>query len=178
MEKKYTVTRFEKDISIMELLEKYFDYEFTHEKCRECPGYQGTWSCPPFDFDPKDFLEQYSNFHLVVDKIDNSGASSVEEAQEWLFAEKERYDREVREMEIGHPGYYGMAAQECQACKKCARLSGHPCVHPDIMRYGLEALGCFPVQIVHDKLGFDIIWSDGNSIPEYYLLVAGILMKE
>ena len=97
--------------------------------------------------------------------------------EEWLFAEKERYDKEMRNMEALYPGSYGMAAQECQACKKCARLSDHPCVHPEIMRYALEALGCFPVQMVKDKLGFDILWSDGTSIPEYYLLVAGVLMK-
>lgn len=177
MTDKYRITRHEADISIDELIEKYFDYPATHEKCKACSGYAGTWACPPFDFDPEDFLRQFTNFRLIVDKIDNSKASSVDEAQEWLFAEKERYDKEMRDMEALYPGSYGMAAQECQACKKCARLSNHPCVHPEIMRYALEALGCFPVQMVKDKLGFDILWSDGTSIPEYYLLVAGVLMK-
>ena len=177
MAEKYKVTRYEQDMPIDELLEKYFDYGSTHEKCKACPGYAETWSCPPFDFDPKEFFRQFSTYRIIVDKIDNSQAESVDQAQEWLFKEKERYDREMRELEAVYPGSYGMAAQECQACKKCARLSGHPCIHPDVMRYGLEALGAFPVKLVHDKLGFDILWSDGTSIPEYYLLVAGVLMK-
>jgi predicted metal-binding protein len=114
---------------------------------------------------------------MIVDRIDNSGAANVDEAQDRLFSEKDRYDAEMLELEKATPGSYGMAAQECVQCKKCARLSGHPCVHPDKMRYSLESIGAFPVKLVHDKFGFDILWSDGESIPEYYLLVAGLLKK-
>ena len=177
MSEQYKVTRYEKDIPMDDFIANYFDYPSTHELCKACPGYSETWSCPPFDFDPEDFFRQYSSFRLIVDKIDNSNASSVDEAQEWLFREKDRYDAEMREFESIYPGSYGMAAQECQACKKCARLSNHPCIHPDVMRYSLEGIGAFPVKLMHDKLGFDILWSDGKSIPEYYLLVAGVLMK-
>ena len=173
----YKVTRYETDIPMEELLRDYFDYEKTHKLCQACSGYAGTWGCPPFDFDPKEYLMQFSNFHMVVDKIDNSNATSVDEAQEWLFKEKTRYDRDMLDIEAANPGSQAMAAQECQYCKTCARLSGHPCIHPDLMRYSLESIGSFPVNLVHDKLGFDILWSDGSSIPEYYLLVAGVLMK-
>ena len=105
------------------------------------------------------------------------GSVTADEAQQRLFTEKDRYDQEMLDLEKSIPGSYGLAAQECVQCKKCARLSGHPCVHPDKMRYSLEAVGCFPVELVHDKFGFDILWSDGESIPEYYLLVAGVLLK-
>ena len=177
MNEKYEVTRFEKVIPVEELIANYFDYEKTHKLCSACSGYAQTWACPPFDFEPEDFLRQFSTFRLIVDRIDNTNASSVDEAQEWLFIEKDRYDKEMRELESFIPGSYGLAAQECVQCKKCARLSGHPCIHPDIMRYSLEAIGAFPVNLVHDKFGFDILWSDGTSIPAYYLLVAGILIK-
>lgn len=177
MERNYTVTRFETELTMEELLSEYFDFNKTHELCKACSGYAQTWACPPFDFEPEDFLRQFSVFHLIVDRIDNSNAKDVDEAQEWLFIEKDRYDSEMLELEKNNPGSYGMAAQECVQCKKCARLSGHPCVHPDKMRYSLESIGAFPVKLVHDKFGFDILWSDGESIPEYYLLVAGLLKK-
>ena len=161
-----------------ELIDNYFDYEKTHKLCQACSGYAGTWACPPFDFDPREYLEGFSTFRLIVDKIDNRNASSVEEAQEWLFKEKTRYDHEMLDLEKTYPeGSQAMAAQECQECKTCARLSNHPCVHPDRMRYSLESIGSFPVKIVKDKFGFDILWSDGTTIPEYYLLVAGVLIK-
>ncbi|MBR6472877.1 MAG: hypothetical protein IKS99_03995 [Firmicutes bacterium] len=177
MSDKYTVTRYEADIPMEEFISEYFDYEKTHKLCQACPGYSGTWACPPFDFDPKEYLMQYSNFHMVVDKIDNSGATSVEEAQGWLFSELDRFNRNLLEIESRISGSCAMAAQECQYCKKCARQSGHPCIHPDLMRYSLESIGAFPVKLVHDKLGFDILWSDGTSIPEYYIMAAGILKK-
>ena len=177
MDKKYTITRHEAYVPMDEFLTQYFNYEETHELCKACSGYAGTWACPPFDFDPREYLEQFSGFRLIVDKIDNSWASSADEAQEWLFSELEHFNLDMLEIEKTLPGSQAMAAQECQFCKKCARLSGHPCVHPDKMRYSLESIGAFPVKLVHDKLGFDILWSDGESIPEYYLMVAGILEK-
>ena len=108
MDRNYTVTRFETDIPVDELISKYFDYSKTHELCKACSGYAGTWACPPFDFEPEDFLRQFSVFHLIVDRIDNSGAANVDEAQDRLFTEKDRYDAEMLELEKATPGSYGM----------------------------------------------------------------------
>ena len=60
-------------------------------------------------------------------------------------------------------------------CTKCARLAGKPCLHPEQMRYALESLGMLCVNLVKDQFGFDVLWSDGKSVPAYYLLVGGIL---
>ena len=49
------IQRFETHIPIDELMNQYFDFELTHSKCRQCSGYQKTWSCPAFDFEPADF---------------------------------------------------------------------------------------------------------------------------
>ena len=80
-------------------------------------------------------------------------------------------------LEATWPGSMSLAAQECNLCKKCARLVGKPCVHPDSMRYALESLGMLAVKMVPDCFGFDILWSDGKSIPQYYLLVGGLLTR-
>ena len=175
-EKGYSVERFEKEITIDELLKDYFDYDFTLSKCRECPGFATTWSCPEFDFDPREFFLRYKTFRLIIDKVDNTGTSTMDEALERLFAEKRLFDKDMRRIESENPGSYGLAAQECIECHKCARLSGLPCIHPDIMRYGLEALGTFPVKLAKDQFGLETIWSDGTTVPEYYLLIAGVLL--
>ena len=52
-----------------------------------------------------------------------------------------------------------------------------PTMYPDSMRYALESLGMLAVKMVPDCFGFDILWSDGKSIPQYYLLVGGLLTK-
>ena len=81
------------------------------------------------------------------------------------------------DLESDFPGSISLAAQECNLCKKCARLQNRPCVHPDSMRYALESLGMLAVNMVRDCFGFDALWSDGTSVPEYYLLVGGLLTK-
>ncbi|MGC2873321.1 DUF2284 domain-containing protein [Ihubacter sp. mB4P-1] len=174
---KHKIERFETTIPVSELLEQYFDFTLTHSKCSQCPGYQKTWSCPDFDFDPADFWSQFSQFHLIVDRVSCASAPTAEDAQNWLFVEKTRFDAEMRQLEQQSPGSYGLAAQECVACKKCARLSGHPCVHPEIMRYGLESIGILAVKLVEDKFGFSAQWSDGVSVPDYYLLIGGVILK-
>ena len=93
------IQRFETHIPIDELMNQYFDFELTHSKCRQCSGYQKTWSCPAFDFEPADFWRGFSSLHLIVDRVSCASAATIEEAQNWLFAEKSRFDAEMREQE-------------------------------------------------------------------------------
>lgn len=173
----YNKERFETYVDTMEMLEKYFDPEVTLNKCRECSGFAKTWSCPDFDFDVKDFWKDFTRFHFIVDRVSSEGVSNVSEAQQRLFDEKRLYDEEMLTLEKKVPGGVALAAQECIKCKKCARLIGKPCIHPDVMRYALESTGMLAVNLVRDKFGFEVLWSDGESIPEYYLLVGGVLEK-
>lgn len=174
----YHKERFETYLDINEMIEKYYHYDVTYEKCSKCTGFAATWACPDFDFEPKEYWRQFSRLHFIVDRISNKNARTVEEAQKWLFAEKNVHDEEMLSLEAALPGSKALAAQECTQCKKCARLSGRPCVHPDKMRYALESLGMLAVDMVKDCFGFEILWSDGTSIPEYYLLVGGVLEKQ
>ena len=173
----YEVKRFETVVTIKEMLEKYYDYGRTLVKCRACPGFATTWSCPEFDFHPDDYWNQFSRLHLIVDRISNEGLLSPKDAQERLMAEKSLYNADMLSKEKELPGSKALAAQECGHCKICARLADRPCVHPELMRYALESLGMIAVNLVRDQFGFEILWSDGVSTPEYYLLVGGILEK-
>ena len=173
----YRTERFESYISIENLMNTYFDFRTTRSRCIQCPGYKRTWSCPEFDFDPEDFLRGFSRFHLITESVLNEGVCSAEDAQVRLFREKVRFEKVFLEIENDIPGSCALAAQECVQCAKCARLSGLPCVHPEIMRYGPEALGLLAVRMVKDLFGITVLWSDGTSIPEYYLLIAGVMER-
>ena len=173
----YKKERFEAYLPMEEMIKKYYDFDTTFGKCSQCSGFEGTWSCPGFDFDPLEYWKQFSALRLIVDRISNEGCATVEEAQQRLFDEKKKYDAEMLALEATWPGSMSLAAQECNLCKKCARLVGMPCVHPDSMRYALESLGMLAVKMVPDCFGFDILWSDGKSIPQYYLLVGGLLTR-
>ncbi len=167
--------RFEAYMEVSELMERYYNFEITLSRCKACPGFAGTWACPGFSFDPRTFWAKYSRLHLIVDQLSNRDLSTVEQAQEQLTAQKHLFDQEMLDLEKQMKGGYALAAQECMECKKCARLSGLPCLHPDRMRFALEALGILVVQLVPDQLGFPVLWSDGVSIPDYYILAGGVL---
>lgn len=80
-------------------------------------------------------------------------------------------------LEATWPGSMSLAAQECNLCKSAPVLSAGlafiriPCA----MRWNPWAM--LAVKMVPDCFGFDILWSDGKSIPQYYLLVGGLLTK-
>lgn len=173
----YKTERFETYLSIDELMDNYYDFECTYSKCSQCSNFGKIWSCPGLDFDPAEFWRKFSRFHFIVDKVSNSGTQTAEEAQERLFKEKRRFDAELLEKEKAIPGSYALAAQECVQCARCARLSGLPCIHPEIMRYGPETIGLLAVKMAEDKFGFPVQWSDGESIPDYYLLIGGVIEK-
>lgn len=170
------VRRSEAHIQVSELMERYYDFDTTLRRCRACPGFAGTWACPGFSFDPRTFWARYARLHLIVDRVSNRGLPTVEEAQAQLTARKRLFDREMLERERRTEGGYALVAQECMECGKCARLLGLPCLHPDRMRYALEAVGILVVNLVPDKLGFPVLWSDGVSIPDYYILAGGLLL--
>ena len=173
---RYRIDRFEKDLLVSDMLATYFDYETTLDCCRNCPSFASTWSCPEFDFDVREYWEQFRTFRFIADRVSNEGTTSPEEAQSRLFREKDRFDSEMLAMESEGPGCRALYAQECDLCKKCARLSGLPCVHPEKMRYALESLGMLAVNMTRDVFGIDVQWSDGTQIPEYYLLLGGLLI--
>lgn len=172
----YKKERFDAFLSIEELIQKYYDFEVTASKCKQCPGYKKRWSCPDFDFSPTLFLHGFSSFHFIVDRVSNEGTNTVEEAQNRLFEEKRFFDQEMRKTEMASPGSYALVAQECVQCKRCSRLSGLQCVYPQIMRYGPEAIGILAVKLIYDKFHFMVQWSDGVSIPDYYVLAGGVLL--
>ena len=87
----YKKERFEAYLPMEEMIKKYYDFDTTFGKCSQCSGFEGTWSCPGFDFDPLGYWKQFSALRLIVDRISNEGCATVEEAQQRLFDEKKKY---------------------------------------------------------------------------------------
>lgn len=171
----YEKRRFTGEISIADFLNQYFDKERILQKCRECSGFAKTWSCPEFDFAPEDYWKQFSTYQVICDQISMEGVTSPREAEERLYSEKPAFNREMLELEHAVLGSRALYAEECDECKTCARLTGEPCRFPEIMRYSIESLGGCGVKLVSELFGFDVLWSDGKTIPDYYILLGGLL---
>ena len=173
----YKIERFTKDISISEFMKKYFEGEVVLQKCRECSGFAKTWSCPNFDFSTADYWQKYTTYRVICDRIRMEDIDSPEAAEQRLYTEKPRFNKEMLALEKETPDSEALYAEECDECKECARLICEPCRLPHIMRYSIESLGGCGVKMVKDLFDFDVVWSDGKSIPEYYILLGGLLLK-
>lgn len=171
----YEKERFTEKIAIEDFMNRYFDEERFLKKCRECPGFSKTWACPQFDFAPEDYWKQFSVYQIICDRISMEGVKSPEEAKERLFREKPFFNKEMLKLEKDTPGSRALLPGSCKACKSCARLLGEDCRFPEIMRPSIEALGGCGVKMVSDLFGFDVLWSDGKSIPLYYIMLGGLL---
>ena len=58
--------------------------------------------------------------------------------------------------------------------KRCSRIEGKPCKHPDKVQPSLEAFGFDMVKTAKNVLGLEIKWNKGLLIPEYLTLACGI----
>ena len=65
----YDIQKYQRDISVKEYLREYVNVAEFIEYCKECPNYNAVWSCPPYDFEPEDFWNQFSELHIIARKI-------------------------------------------------------------------------------------------------------------
>jgi predicted metal-binding protein len=79
-------------------------------------------------------------------------------------------------MENEIPGSCALAAGSCAICKECTRPKGTECRYPEKMRYSIESLGGNVVQLMKDELGIEMKWAEAGKLPEFYVLVGGLLM--
>ncbi len=173
----YKKERFTKELQIDKFVKMYFDPELTLQKCRTCTGYAKTWSCPDFDFNVRNYWRQFSAYRVIVDRVSMEGVASPKEAEERLAYEKPIFNRQMLALEKSTPGSVALYAQECEECQECARLIGKPCRLPETMRYSIESLGGCGIRLVEDLFEFGVCWSDGTTIPAYYILLGGLLKK-
>lgn len=180
-----TTRRYEAEITVDKYLDKYVDIEQFEAKCKECPNYSKIWSCPEFDFDPKAYWKKYHDLFLLALKIKPDdkyrglcfeGEELDRILKETLNKGKELLTGELAVWEKKMPGSVALSAGSCILCDgRCARAEGQPCKHPDEMRYSIESLGGNVGKTITDLMGLELLWMEEGRIPEYFVLVGGLL---
>lgn len=180
-----TTRRFEAEIPVNKYLDEYVDIEGFLEKCKECPTYGKTWACPAFDFDVKEYWEKYNDLFLLAMRIKPDpkyrgqkfeGEELDRILKETMNKGKELLSGELAVWEKKMPGSVALSAGSCILCDgKCAKEDGEPCRHPEEMRYSLEALGANVGKTISDLMGLELLWVEDGVIPEYFVLVSGLL---
>lgn len=179
--------RFENTVSVKEYMDKCVNVPEFLEYCKQCANYGTVWYCPPFDFDPEDYWKKYRSFHIVGMKIYLpeellAGTYTKEERAEIfetiLHPKKEELNQELFAMEKKYPGSVSVSGGSCQQCGKenCARKEGLPCRFPEKMRHSVEALGGNVGLTVTKYLHQELQWIEEGKLPEYFMLVGGLLI--
>lgn len=190
-EKNYVVDSYERDIPVKEYVEKYVKPDVFIQLCKQCPNYGNVWSCPPYDFDVMDYWLKYENLKLTAYKITYRRPEEIKSYDD-LAEVKEIMQNNLKEMEKEYPGSVLLSAGSCSLCAGesagadlnknrrddwCARAMGKPCVRPAEMRHSVESIGGDVVSTLKDLFGLEILWAEGDKVPDYHILLGGLLMK-
>lgn len=190
----YRTERVFKTIAVSDYLADYVNVPRFIEYCRKCGNYNTVWSCPEYDFDPVDLWNEYKTLDLELIKIsfDKSAINKqytkdeiVDIAIRTLRPEKRKMmiDFMAKEKEI--PGSLSLSAGSCDFCmddiadknNNCAREVGGSCRHPEKLRYSIESLGGDVTKTAKDLFGIELQWSEGTALPEYFILMCGLLRR-
>lgn len=153
--------------------------------CAACPNYGGTWSCPPFDFDPQEIWDRYDRILLRAVKVPvpaelrEKVLSPQEingESHALLAPIKHDLLSSLLEQERATPGSLALSAGRCQECQVCTKASGQPCRQPERMRHSIESLGGDVGKTLSLYLGQELLWGREGHLPEYYIHLCGLLL--
>ncbi len=180
----YTKEKLHADITVDEYLEKYVNIPEFAQKCRQCPRYASSWSCPPFDFDPADYWRQFSELHIegvcmYFDPAECQKHRSQEETDliiaEVKATEKTLLAKELYDME--NDASASLSEGVCSLCDSCTRAENLPCRYPEKLRYSIEALGGNVGLTCSRLLGLQPEWVCENRLPRKLVIISGLLKK-
>lgn len=185
MESVQTIPLPEREVPLAEYRAQCVDVPKFLGYCAACPNYGGTWSCPPFDFDPQTVWDRYDRILLRAVKVPVpaelrkkvlSPQEINDESHALLAPIKHDLLSSLLEQERATPGSLALSAGRCQECQVCTKASGQPCRQPERMRHSIESLGGDVGKTLSLYLGQELLWGREGHLPEYYILLGGLLL--
>ena len=169
-----------------EFIRRYRDVERIGAFCQQCPGYGKTWSCPPFDFDPRTQSDGFSQVMLMGTTIefDEETRTACKTAEQSTATGREAIQEvwktllpRLYEMERNTPGSRCFTFR-CMLCPEgCTRPEGKPCRHPEKMRHSLESVGFDIEAMTREMLTIELEWSTDGSLPKHMTLVTALFTR-
>ena len=176
---RYTVRKLSHTVPVGEFVAECVDIPKFEALCRECGSYGNRWACPPFPFSPLELWNRYALFQILAWKVILELGQTPEDAVAALEIEKQAFLTEVLQMEREIPGSMAISAGTCTYCgQTCARSLGKPCLHPEQLRYSVEALGGNVTRAAELYLNTAILWIRNDAAPAYLMIVGGLLLPE
>ncbi|QIB69653.1 metal-binding protein [Aminipila butyrica] len=194
----YKTEHISTEMEVSKYVKEYVNVEEFLEYCKQCSSYGQKWTCPPFDFDPMGYWNQFQRIVLlgrkiVFDQQDQqqlSKEAAKEEMYDILAAEKKILSEELYEMEEKLVDSVSLSAGSCSLCgdrlmetHSCTRSvcpegsAKESCRYYHKLRYSIEALGGDVGRTCSKLLGVDLEWLEPDKLPSYFVLVCGLLKK-
>ncbi len=172
------ITHYLKVIDAPDYWRRYRDAVYFERLCRQCPNYGRRWACPPITGCYRPDLSQYSKAALMMIRIDITPGTPGDADTLRGIIEPVRavYERELLHAEKNLGGTACLFTGMCPHCPglECARISGEPCRHPELVRPSLEALGFNLEATAIDIFDTPMLWCDNGLAPRYLTLIGGI----
>lgn len=170
--------------SVSDFLKTCVDIPRFLECCKDCPSYGKRWSCPPYVFSVSALWGRYSTLLLYEEKIPIPAEyrektyeqDALNELCRALLAPvKRQMTADLLALEQRHPESLALFPGTCELCERCNKEIGVPCAHPEKMRHSIESLGGNVAQAVQIYFDDTILWAKEGHLPEYFILLGGLL---
>lgn len=175
--------------------------------CKGCNNYGNNFSCPDFKFDEAAYLEPYNYATVIMTEIDtqpikahadklkaadlssrvfkNNMKGKPDEQVDissvismYAFNEvKDRMADKLIEIEKDMDDAVGLPPGSCTRCATCCKQQGKPCIHPETLRYSLEALGFKVSDIYKQCFDLELLWTKGE-LPAAFYSCSALMTKE
>ncbi len=176
-------------ISLMEYRKRYQHIEQFIECCKRCHNYAQQWVCPPYECDIQEELKPYHHVDIFGHQIVLSPSLKVRkynnpEEQTKIISQimswaRHETDPMMLRLEGEHPRSRACYAGSCKLCPEgaCTRIATpqSPCRHPEEARHSLENYGFDLGKTASELLGIPMLWGRDGYLPDYYLLISGLL---
>ncbi|WP_190285280.1 DUF2284 domain-containing protein [Clostridium sp. JN-1] len=175
--------------------------------CQRCSNYSSNFSCPDFKFDAARYLEFYNYAAVIMTEIDTQpikaqmdnlkaadfksrvfknnmkgkpdeqvNISSVISMYAFNDVKDQMADKLI-EIEKGMDGVIGLPPGSCTRCEACCKQQEKPCIHPDTLRYSLEALGFKVSDIYKQCFDLELVWTK-DVLPAALYSCSALMTKE
>ena len=156
--------------------------------CKQCNKYAQSWACPPFNFNPIETIQKYKHTYVIGTQVlfteeyrqKHQSDSDIKAAgDQVMYDVRKLLDKRLLDIENTYSGTRAFYAGSCHLCPEdtCTRKQNKPCRYPRLIRPSLEAFGFDIGKTTSKLLNLELKWGKKGALPEYYILVSGIMTQ-
>lgn len=155
--------------------------------CESCRKFNKCWACPPFNKNPIPAMLEYKYIYIIGTKLrfkenyitQHQKGKPIEELLDSIMTSARlELDPKILRLEEYLSGR-ALFAGTCHYCSPspCSRVNNTPCKYPQKVRPSLEAYGFDISKTTEQLLEIKLQWSNSNKLPNYLVLVSGLLVN-